>query len=76
MVWREVDGEIILLDLDSSRYLTTNGSGSFLLQRLTSDQDRDDLARALAERYDLDVERARADTDSFLRVLQERRLLA
>jgi hypothetical protein len=76
LVWREIDGEIVLLDLLSSKYLMINKTGSFLLQLLATEHDQQSLADALAERFGVTPEVAAADTAAFLAVLRDRRLLA
>lgn len=73
--WREIDGEIIAIDLGSSTYLSTNESGSFLWRRLVDGASREQLAAELQERFSLDADRAQADVDAFLRGLTDRGLL-
>src|SRR4051795_2998601 len=41
LVWREIDGEIVLLDLASSKYLMINKTGTFLLQLLATERDQE-----------------------------------
>jgi hypothetical protein len=76
LVWRQIDGDTILLDLQASRYLTTNSSGSFLLGLLTEEQDRDALVAALVTEYGIPSSVAERDTDGFVDTLRERGLLA
>jgi hypothetical protein len=70
LTWREVDGEVVALDLVSSTYFTTNGSGAVLWHRLVGGATHRDLVRALVERYGIDEDRAAADVDGFLDVLR------
>lgn len=74
--WQEIDGELVILDLVRSVYLTTNVSGAFLTKLLAQDRTRDDLTNRLAEEFGLDDERAAADVDAFLALLAHRGLLA
>lgn len=74
--WQEIDGELVILDLVRSVYLTTNVSGAFLTKLLAQDRTRDDLTNRLAEEFGLDDERAAADVDAFLALLAQRGLLA
>jgi hypothetical protein len=76
LTWRELDGETVLLDLVASTYMTANGTGSFLLKQLVDERTREELVAAVVDEYDVPRERAEADTDAFVRVLQDKGLLA
>lgn len=68
--WREIDGEIVALDPDSSRYVSINGSGAALWRRLQEgDATLEDLAQILVERYGIPREQADADADGFVQEL-------
>lgn len=75
LVLREIDGETVLLDLVSSTYFASNRTGTFLLQLLTTERDRESLAAALAAEFGLSLEEATADTDAFVAMLGEKNLL-
>ncbi|KQX62912.1 PqqD family protein [Angustibacter sp. Root456] len=75
LTWREIDGETVVLDLQASTYLSTNGTGSFLLQQLAEERTRDELVDALVAEYEVDRPRAEADTDAFVATLREKGLL-
>jgi hypothetical protein len=74
--WQEIDGELVILDLVHSVYLTTNVSGAFLTKLLVEDRSRDELVTALAEEFAIEPDRAAADVDDFLDLLRRRGLLA
>jgi hypothetical protein len=76
IAWQEIDGELVLLDLVSSSYLTTNVSGAFLAGLLRDERSRDELVSALAIEYEIDSDTAGADTDVFLESLESLDLLA
>ena len=76
LTWRELDGEIVLLDLAASTYMTANGTGSFLLKQLAVDRTREELVEAVLAEYDVPREQAEADTDAFVRMLQDKGLLS
>ena len=40
LVWQELDGELVLMDLERSVYLTTNATGSVLAKLLTEERTR------------------------------------
>lgn len=75
LTWQEIDGELIILDLARSAYLTTNETGTFLAQQLMDGATREELVSALQDRYRIDEARARADVDGFIVELTERQLL-
>lgn len=73
---RVIGKEIVVLDLESSRYVTLNGSGTLLYELLrTDDRQRGDLVRALLDEYDVDEDQAARDVDAFVGQLQEAGLL-
>lgn len=74
--WQEIDGELVVLDLERSVYLTTNVSGAFLTKLLVEEHSRDELVARLAEEFGVDDERAGADVDAFVEELSRRGLLA
>lgn len=74
--WQEIEGELVILDLERSVYLTTNVSGAFLSKLLVEDRTREELVSRLAEEFGIDEERAGADVDAFLEELSRRGLLA
>lgn len=70
------DGQVVLLDMRTSRYLSLNASGSLLWTTLVEGATSDRLATALIERFALSADAARADVETFLAALRERDLLA
>jgi hypothetical protein len=76
VVWRQVDGEILALDMGASRYLGTNPTGALLWQALAEGTSRDRLVELLRSRFEIDEHRAGADVDAFLGELQAHGLLA
>ena len=75
LTWRELDGEIVALDLATSVYVATNKSGAVLWHVLREGATVDTLARRLVEHFDIGVDQARRDVDGFLEVLAHHRLL-
>jgi hypothetical protein len=66
LAWREIDDEVILLDLRSAEYLRLNESGSLLWMLLQPGRTAGQLAESLAERFDLSDEQAVTDVAGFL----------
>ena len=76
VLWREIDGSVVGLDLRSSRYFTLNGTGLLLWKRLAEEAEVDDLVDELVRQHDLEHERARTDVEMFVSSLRDNGLLA
>ncbi len=76
VTWQEIDGDLVLLDLHRSTYLTTNGSGAFLAKLLVEERDAEELTDALVAEYGIDAETARSDVAEFVAGLGSLGLLA
>lgn len=74
--WREVDGEIVVLDLATSRYLAVNHSGAVLWRALCAEITRSALEATLSERYAIAPEAAAQAVEEFLAALRARGLLS
>jgi hypothetical protein len=75
VAWREVDGEVIALGLESSSYFSTNRAGALLWQRLAEGTTREELVDALVETFGLEQAHAQKDVDAFTDDLRDRGLL-
>lgn len=73
--WREIDGEMVVLDLASSRYLTTNRTGSFLMRLLTEERTADELTDSLMAEFGISREQAGGDVGQFVQMLADKGLL-
>jgi Coenzyme PQQ synthesis protein D (PqqD) len=73
--WREVDGEIVALDLRSSLYLAINPSGTALWPALVKGASREELIELLCTECGAPQEAAVADVDGFLGELAQHDLL-
>jgi hypothetical protein len=74
--WRELDANIVVLDLVDSSYLTVSGSGAVIWKLLAQGTTVPEIESALLDEYDVDVATASEDVTSFLADLQSRNLLA
>lgn len=72
---RELGGEIILLDLRSSRYLSVSGVGVDIVNLLSEDRTEDEVVAELQKRYDVAADVVRRDTLAFLGQLRDAGLL-
>ena len=73
--WREVEGELVALDLQDSRYLAVNRTGQVLWAALTDGATRDQLIDRLTGAFEVERSRAAADVDAFTGDLESRGLL-
>lgn len=71
-VWREVDGETVVLDLASASYLGINATGTMLWAAILDGAGYDRLVSILVSSFDLDTARAREDVDRFLATCRAR----
>ena len=73
--WREVEGEIVALDLRESTYVAVNRTGASIWPALLEGATRDELVGRLQGTFDIDRSRAEADVDAFVQSLRQRDLL-
>lgn len=71
----EVDGEIVLMSLQSGYYFGLNGVSSDIWRRLETPIRIDALCDALAEAYSGDRAQIESDVLTFLNSLSDRQLL-
>ena len=73
--WRDVEGEIVALDLGAREYVSINRTGAAIWPLLVAGATRDQLAEALVGEFGVDTETAGRDADAFLAQLAERGLV-
>jgi hypothetical protein len=66
VVWREVEGEVIVLDLQSGTYFAVNASAGTLWQALAGGATRPALIDTLTASWSISHEQAAGDVDAFL----------
>ncbi len=66
ITWREIDGDLVVLDLRSSTYLTANASATVLMRQLTEDRSHEELVQALVDRFGIPEDRAHQDVQAFV----------
>jgi hypothetical protein len=64
--------ETVILDPRTDAYARLNRAGTFLWPSIAEGRRLDELAQALAERFALSPERARADVEAFAQMLLDR----
>lgn len=73
--WREVEGEIVALDLVAREYISISRTGAVLWPLLVEGAARKQLAEKLAMEFEIALEAATNDADEFVSQLAERGLL-
>lgn len=73
--WRQIEDEVVGVDVPTSTYFSTNESGVILWKALAGGTTRDELVARLTDEFGIEVERAGADVDRFLADLDARGLL-
>ena len=63
---RAIDGETIILDLRSSRYLSVTGVGTRIVELLGEDRTIDELIDTLADEYEAPRDVMRTDAERFV----------
>jgi hypothetical protein len=69
--WREVDDEIVVLDLEGSVYLSVNASGKSLWLALVAGADVEELEQILQDGFGRSAAEAKAEAAVFLDRLGE-----
>lgn len=75
LAWREVGDEVVILDLESSQYLSLNASGAQLWKLIEQPTTVADLIRALVSEYEIEDEEAERDVFEFLESCRASKLL-
>jgi hypothetical protein len=75
VVWRDLDGEAVLLDLSSGVYFGLNEVGTRIWLLLDEGRDHDDIVEALAAEFDAGREAIDADVRALVETLRARRLV-
>jgi hypothetical protein len=74
--WREIDGEVVVLDTERSHYLNLNPTGCVLWLVLAEGATKRQLVEKLLEEFDVDEATALADVEAFVSSCRENDLLA
>jgi hypothetical protein len=76
LTWTESDdGNVVILDLQTSRYLKISATGSELWSLLSEWTTQDALAASLVTKFGIDEDTAERDTDLFIEGLRSHNLL-
>jgi hypothetical protein len=73
--WRRVQGQLVVMDLRSSKYLRINRTGTVLWDELVQGASRDQLLSRLETAFEVDRAAAVRDLEAFLAGLRKWDLL-
>ena len=71
----KIDGETVLLDLDSGKYFGLNATASAMLEILVTAESRSTAISRLKERFPQAVKRIESDLEQFIAAMVSRGLL-
>lgn len=66
VLFRELGEELVLLDLNSSKYFSLNETGAVIWNLLEQGEDHGSIARQLSMKFDVDEQKAMADVEDLL----------
>lgn len=73
---REVDGDLVIYDLEARNYLGGNRAAAVLWQLLVEGTDIEAMTEALRSEFGIEESLARVDAEAFAASLRDRGLLA
>jgi hypothetical protein len=76
VLWREIQGETLLLRLDTGRPCVLNRVGGSVWSLMDGEKSLQDIVPLVGQDYAVDRERLEADIAAFVEALQERGLLS
>ena len=75
LAWREIDEETVIISPSESIMHELNETGSFLWRNIDGKKSAAELAKLLAETYDVAPEAALTDTEALLEEMSARKLV-
>jgi hypothetical protein len=75
LVWRAAGDEVVALDGEPGRYMSTNAAGGLLWHALAEGASREELAGRLVAEFGIAPDRAARDVDAYLAELEGNGLL-
>lgn len=75
ILWRKVEDEVVILDIDSGYYYTLSETGVIIWEMLVDGKSPDEISSRIAEDYDVDKARAQADIKGILKNLEAENLV-
>ena len=75
LVWRVIDGEVVILTADGHHIHTLNKVGSAIWEIADGTRNIKEIITQICERFDVSFETARADVFGFTEQLVDKRIL-
>lgn len=75
ILWKLIDGKVVLLDMDEARAMTLNDVGSHIWMALEKQKTHDELVQDVVAAFDIDEDTAKKDTHSFLNEMIKKDLI-
>jgi Coenzyme PQQ synthesis protein D (PqqD) len=75
VVWRDLDDEVVILDIVSNQYFGLNGAGGAMWRLLAGHGSVDEIVARLAEQFDAGAEQLRTDLEALIKDLEGKGLL-
>ena len=72
---RQVEDELVLLDLEEGEYLVARGVGPMVWQMLVEGRTSEEIVAAVATRFEQDPAVIRRDVEEFIAALEAKSLL-
>ena len=75
VIWRELGGEVVMLDLANQQYFGLTGTGSEMWQLIVEHGSADSVIDRMLTKYDVDPANLRADFDKLVNELAAKGML-
>jgi hypothetical protein len=75
VVWRDLEGEIVILNLTSGVYFSVDGVGTRIWTLMSEQVATDDIVRKLISEFDVEEAQLRSDMESLMRDLASQGLI-
>ena len=75
IIWRVVDDEALILNTSNGYYFSMNGTATEAWCLLNDGKSIDEVARTIAEQYEIDLPAAKADIEALLQELKNEQIV-
>jgi len=75
VVWRDLEGEVVILNLATATYFGLEGVGNEIWRFLAEHRSTEHLVETLCDTFDVTPEQLQRDLDSFIAELAEKGLI-
>jgi hypothetical protein len=75
VVSAELDGEMVLLDIESGIYFGIDPVGTIIWNKLSEGADVEVIISSILSEYDIDADTVRADVATFIETLRDKNLI-